>query len=136
MILHELIDKDVPCCLYCNAEFDSNAISISSNSSYLTYKMKLGIINNVVRSDIETLYCVDCKETFEIYSHQSDDGETHYTGFNFTCKKLSIKCKYIESIFDISDLKGERHVTIPSFNPDFSDKDKLHEKLKTYLIFS
>lgn len=132
-MLHELIDRNVPCCPYCNAEFDTNAMSIRSSSSHIMRKFG---INNVVRSDAETLYCVDCKETFEIYSHQSDDGETHYTGFNFTCKGLSVECKYVESVFDITNLKGEHKTGIPSFTPDFSDRDKLYKKLKTYLIFS
>lgn len=132
-MLHELIDRNVPCCLYCNAEFDTNAMSIRSTSGYAAHK--LGQLN-IAKSDAETLYCVDCKETFEIYSHQENDGETYYTGFNFTCKGLSIECKYAESVFDITNLKGEHKTGIPAFVPDFSDKDKLYEKLKTYLIFS
>lgn len=132
-MLHELIDRDMPCCLYCNAEFDTNAISIRSSSSYVMQKLGM---SNIVRSDAETLYCVDCRETFEIYSHQSDDGETHYTGFNFTCKGLSVEYKYIESTLYITNLKGEHTISIPAFVPNFSDRDKLYEKLKTYLVFS
>jgi hypothetical protein len=127
-MLHELIDKDKPCCLYCNAEFDTNAMSIRSSSAWGP--------QTTTQHDAETLYCVDCKEFFEIYSHQYDDGETHFTGFTFTCKDLNVFVNYIESVMDISDLQGKRHTAIPSFNPDFSDRNKLREKLRTYLIFS
>ena len=132
-MIHELIDKDVPCCLYCNAEFDTNAMSIRSSSGYVAYKLGQA---NIARSDAETLYCVDCKETFEIHSTQSDDGVTTYDGFTFTCKGFEVFVNYTQCVIDIRGLKGTPKSTIPSFDPDFSDRDKLYEKLKTYLIFS
>ena len=132
-MIHELIDKDVPCCLYCNAEFDTNAMSIRSSSGYVAYKLGQA---NIARSDAETLYCVDCKEKFEIHSTQTDDGVTIYSGFTFTCKGFEVFVDYTQCVIDISDLKGTHTSAIPSFNPDFSDRDKLYEKLKTYLIFS
>lgn len=133
MQLHELIDKEEPKCLYCNVEIDTNAMSIRSSSGYVAYKLGQA---NIARSDAETLYCVDCRETFEIYSNQNDAGETTYSGFNFTCKNLSVFCDYNKSCFDISNLKGTQRTTIPSFDLDFSDRNKLREKLKTYLVFS
>jgi hypothetical protein len=133
--LHELIDKDVPCCLYCNVEFDTNAISIKSSSGSSLSHLKTGK-HLMTRYDTETLYCVDCMETFEIHSHQSDEGETTYTGFTFSCKNYSVFNNYIEDYFDISDRKGKHLFAIPSFTVNFSDKNKLYEKLKTYTIFS
>lgn len=132
-MIHELIDQNVPCCPYCNAEFDTNAMSIRSSSSYINHKLGQA---NIARSDAETLYCVNCKEKFEILSSQTDDGITTYSGFIFTCKGFEVFANYTQCVFDISDLKGTHTSTIPSFDPDFSDRDKLHEKLKTYLIFS
>lgn len=134
MQLHELIDKDEPRCLYCNSNFDLNAMSISSSSGSSLRHLNPAAI--MTRYDTETLYCIDCKETFKIHSHQNDDGETTYTGFTFTCKGYNVFFSYIESYFDISELKGNHITAIPSFDPDFSDKDKLYEKLKTYLVFS
>jgi len=132
-MLHELIDRDVPRCLYCDVDFDMNAMSIRSSSGYVAYKLGQA---NIARSDTETLYCVDCKEKFEIHSSQSDEGETTYSGFTFTCKGFEVFVDYIKSTIDISDLKGEYHTALPVFNPDFSDRDKLYEKLKTYIVFS
>ena len=134
-MLHELIDRDVPRCLYCDVDFDMNAMSIKSSSGSSMSHLAPGQ-SFMTRYDTETLYCVDCKEKFEIHSHQNDMGETTYTGFTFTCKGFEVFVNYIESIIDISDLKGKHHTAIPSFDPDFSDRDKLYEKLKTYLIFS
>jgi hypothetical protein len=134
-MIHELIDRDEPKCLYCNVDFDTNAMSIKSSSGSSLMHLMPGK-SFMTRYDTETLYCVDCKDVFEIHSYQNDDGETTYTGFSFTCNGLNIFVNYIESIIDISDLKGEHHTAIPSFNPDFSDKNKLYEKLKTYLLFS
>lgn len=133
MMIHELIDRNVPYCLYCGAAFDTNAISIRSSSAYINQKMGHP---HIMRSDAETLYCVDCKEKFEIYSHQKDDGETEYTGFTFTCNGLDVFCIYASSTFEISNLKGEHVIAIPAFEPDFTDRNKLHEKLRTYLLFS
>lgn len=127
------MDKNVPCCFYCGVEFDLNAISLSSSSGYIAYK--LGQMN-IARTDRETLFCVDCKERFEILSHQQNDGETVYTGFVFTCNGLEVYCHYEDSTFEITNLKGEHKTTIPEFEPDFTNRDKLHEKLRTYLLFS
>jgi hypothetical protein len=132
---HELIDKEEPKCLYCNSDFDLNAMSIKSSSGSSLSHLNPGK-SFLTRYDTETLYCVDCKETFEIHSNQNDEGETTYTGFNFTCKGYSVFINYIESYFDISELKGKHITTIPSFAVDFSDRNKLHKKLKTYLVFS
>ena len=135
-MLHELIDRDVPRCLYCRVKFDFNAMSISSSSHGSASHLTPSLRSYMMRYDREALYCVDCKEKFEILSNQSDEGEATYTGFIFTCKGFEVFYDYVQSTIDISDLKGEHHTAIPSFDPDFSDRDRLHEKLKTYLVFS
>lgn len=135
MRIHELIDKNFPCCFYCGTEFDLNAMSLSSSSGYAAY---LAGGMNIARTDRETLFCVDCKERFEIHSNQQNDGETIYTGFIFTCKGLEVYCNYEKATFDISSLEDRqgRSTAIPEFEPDFTDRDKLHTKLRTYLVFS
>lgn len=122
-MLHELISKHDPRCLYCDSE-----IFYELKSEWLP--------NSSLKADAEILTCQKCKEVFKIHSLQGDDGVTEYTGMTFSCKDYRIFFNYIESYFDISDKKGKHIVAIPSFSVDFSDKNKLYEKLKTYLIFS
>jgi hypothetical protein len=127
-MLHELIDPDEPKCLYCNRAILDNATAIRSSSIYG--------VRSIMKYDTETLYCVDCKETFEIHSLQREDGYTTYEGFSFTCKGYSIFNNYGEKYFDISDKKGKHITAIPEFPANFSSRKKLHEKLKTYILFS
>lgn len=123
-MMHELIDRDEPKCLYCNSDVDVNL-----RSAWLP--------NTFLKADNEILSCRKCKEIFAIHSLQGEDGNTEYTGFTFTCKEYSVFFNYIESYFDISSAKDKKHImAIPSFIVDFSDKNKLYEKLKTYLVFS
>lgn len=122
-MFHELIDRDEPKCLYCNSDFDLNLKSE-------------WIPNTALKADKEILTCRKCKEVFEIHSLQGGDGNTEYVGFTFSCKKFRVFFNYIESYFDISDENGKHIIAIPSFQVNFSDKNKLYEKLKTYLVFS
>jgi hypothetical protein len=130
-MLHELIDKDEPKCLYCNSDFDYD---IKSEWR----------VNSQSKDDREILTCRKCKEVFHIHSEQSDDGVTFYLGFLFSCNGIFVYSHYnTETFFLGKDAKVYATVAlyhnptrIPSFIPDFSDKKKLHEKLKTYLIFS
>jgi hypothetical protein len=133
-MMHELIDQNEPKCLYCNADFDTNAMSIKSSSGSSMAHL-IPVKSFLTRYDIETLYCVDCKEKFQIHSNQNDEGETTYTGFTFTCNTFEVFFNYIESYFGISK-NGKHIIAIPSFQADFSDKKKLLEKLKTYIVFS
>lgn len=122
-MLHELIDRDDPKCLYCH--------------SGIVYELKSEWLpNSSLKADAEILTCQKCKEVFKIHSLQGADGVTEYTGMTFSCKSYRVFNSYIESYFSIFDDKGKHIVSIPSFMVDFSDKDKLYEKLKTYLIFS
>ena len=121
--LHELIDKDIPKCLYCDSD-----VSVELSSEWIPHTF--------LRADLEILTCTKCKEQFSIISLQGDSGVTEYTGFIFSCKKFRVFFNYIEDYFDISDKKGKHITAIPSFEVDFSDKKKLHKKLKTYVLFS
>jgi hypothetical protein len=122
-MLHELIDRDDPKCLYCH--------------SGIVYELKSEWLPATpLKIDVELISCNKCKEVFKIHSIQGADGHTEYNGMTFTCKGYHVFFNYIESYFDISDEKGKHIVAIPSFTVDFSDKSKLYEKLKTYLIFS
>ena len=123
-MLHELIDKDEPKCLYCN----SSDVKLDIRSEWLP--------GTNLKADKEIIECRSCREEFHIHSLQGGDGKTEYTGFTFTCKKYKVFFNYIESYFDISTYAGKYIIAIPSFPVDFSDKKKLFEKLKTYVIFS
>lgn len=122
MLLHESIDPNEPKCLYCNSDVDTGL-----SSEYL--------MNTGIRADVETLTCKKCKEVFEIHSTQGLDGTTVIGGFAFSCKRLRIFHNYAEPHFEISKGLG-LVIRIPEFPIDFSNKKKLHEKLKTYIIFS
>src|SRR5580698_876428 len=121
-MMHELIDPNEPKCLYCNSDVDTGL-----SSEYL--------MNTGIRANVETLTCKKCKETFQIYSTQGLDGITTIGGFAFSCKKLRVFFSYLKSNFYISK-RGNDITNIPSFTVDFSDKKKLYEKLKTYIVFS
>lgn len=120
---HELIGQDEPKCLYCHSDVD-----ISSSSQWLP--------GSNLRSDTEGLDCRKCKECFWIHSTQGDNAVTEITGFTFSCKDFFVFFNYIEDYFDVKDKNRKFLFAIPSFSVDFSDKKKLHEKLKTYLLFS
>lgn len=120
---HELIDKDEPKCLYCYRDVD-----ISSSSQWLP--------GTNLRADTETLTCRKCKESFWIHSVQGDDGVTKIDGFTFSCKNFWVFYNYVEDYFDVKDKNRKFLFAIPSFPIDFSNRDKLYEKLKTYLLFS
>ncbi len=128
-MMHELIDREEPKCLFCQSETN---VDVSSNWD-----------NRYGRMDTETLTCRSCKEIFVIHSNQDTSGETRCTGFAFSCKGVLIYYDYDSNKFWIGNhqknyksLFVSEPTIIPYFSVDFSDKNKLHEKLKTYLIFS
>lgn len=141
--MHELIDREDPRCLYCNSDCDlkQDGIPISTwNPAGNIY-------------ECQTLTCRKCKEVFEIhwYDHQ---GSIFYSAFGFTCKEMFVLDLYPrpndnppEGMMFITTRKHlysddprkspmRSKSRIPPFLVDFSDKNKLYEKLKTYLIFS
>ncbi len=144
-MLHELIDREDPRCLYCNSDCDlkQDGIPMSMSSTNHTY-------------EVQILTCRNCQEIFEIHWYETDQQVTQYYGFVFTCKDLLVFNMYLMKPYE--DLDGafclgkrsknlwKHHKNkpanfpfrprIPPFPVDFSDKEKLYEKLKTYLVFS
>lgn len=139
---HELIDRDEPRCLYCNGDCDikQDGLSISTWSPHTnTY-------------EVQILTCRKCQEVFEIHWYDHE-GEVTYHAFAFTCKDLLVFYMYprdtvTEASFAIETRKNlyekwkddarkmPRKNRVPPFPVDFSNKEKLWEKLKTYIIFS
>jgi hypothetical protein len=128
---HELIDRDVPRCLYCNSDVD-----VDLRLTWISGRQP-------GRGDIETLSCRQCKEMFRIYSNQDTLGETNILGFMFSCNKIFIYHHYnSDTIFlgrddrIYSSALDPNPTHFPAFTMNFSDKKKLHSKLQTYLVFS
>lgn len=121
--MHELIDREDPHCLYCNGKCDIALEGKLIPASSTTY-------------DTETLTCQECGERFCIDFIQNSSGETSYMAFTFTCKKYNVVYLYAEACFDIYTRKDKHITTLPVFEVDFSDKKKLFDKLRTYIIFS
>lgn len=81
----------------------------------------------------DTYICTECAETFVVYSLNDE-----LTAFQFTCNNIWIYI-FIEQNklhMNVLDVESAPSVEMPAFVPDFSDKDKLFNKLRTYLIFS
>lgn len=130
-MMHELIDRDDPKCLYCGHACDINLDGMT--------------ILTTLQYDAEILTCRKCKEIFEI--HRIDDnGETKYISFVFTCKDVVVYNRYgsgfhiggKEVLFKNWQQNRLRNFSnfILEFPVDFSDKKVLYKKLKTYLTFS
>lgn len=122
-MMHELIDREDPKCLYCHSECD--------------YTMSGRGVTS--RTQAEVLDCRSCKERFIIHSTDFNN-ETQYTAFFFTCKKFLVAVQYSSNQYAIHKMKakmiGVEPVMVPPFSVDFSDKKALHKKLKTYVTFS
>lgn len=140
-MMHELIDREDPRCLYCHSECDieQDGTSISLYSSGDTYECQI-------------LTCRKCKEVFEIHWYDHS-GDIFYHAFLFTCKELTVFDFYprptdMEEHFAIGtrdqlykQWKDDprnfpRKNRVPAFPVDFFNKRALHKKLKTYLTFS
>lgn len=122
-MMHELIDREYPVCLYCGKRGEVFFSGSAIPSSALTIEH-------------ESLQCISCKETFTINSIQNSNGETNYTGFDLSCNEYIIGISYTENYYEIRDDSGNYIVTLPPFKIDFSDKEKLYQKIKTYVLFS
>lgn len=100
------------------------------------------VARSSIREDKESLACRKCKEVFHILSVQDDTGFTSYDGFLFSCNGIYVSNFYRSNVFFLGDndqiFSGQSDpnpIKIPSFPINFSDKNKLYEKLKTYIIF-
>jgi len=124
-MLHELIDRDDPKCLYCGRQCEVSFEGMRIKGTAL-----------IEDHDILTCRSLNCRAVFRIDSIQKPDGETEFIGFHFTCVDYFIYYKYSSGKFEINDRKRVLITACPAFEVDFSDKNKLLEKLRTYLIFS
>ncbi len=120
-----VFDTDSPNCLYCNNDCE---VSSTGMSNLIT----------------DTYYCNLCDESF-IFFYKDDSLVT----FEFTCNiysvlidpntnifKLSPNLSSIDHNDNINVTKLLKNISIHEFMVDFSNKQKLFEKLHTYAIFS
>jgi hypothetical protein len=102
----------------------------------LLYKKKIGT------SIFDETYCFVCTNILcqERFYYGPKAG-----AFSFTCKDLICAYTYKTNLVSISNFNSivdaettQKFIknTIPSFEINFSNKDKLYNKLKTYLSFS
>lgn len=109
----EEINYNRPECLYCKSicESDSGGEAAMSMTTY---------------------DCKSCGDYFMIIS------VSNTKELQFTCKEFCIFYTKGDSYFEIYNTNGTSHedwVRIPMFDINFSDRERLYEKLKTYLIF-
>lgn len=125
MKLHSLINEDRPYCLYCNQK---------CNYHLDTQQHISGTIET-----LKLFLCPSCGESFHTW-HNTDDGTPNT--FIMTCYELTIYQSYEDPNSPNSELgiQGEKDdgeiIWVPEFKIDFSDRDILYQKLKTYLLFS
>lgn len=125
-MLHELIDREDPKCLYCNSDLSLRMDGTSAGS--LTY-------------DVETLSCSKCLEKFQIFS-TALHSNTEYTSFLFSCIDICVSDEYSSNELYIGDLRlmwpsvTSKYISVPKFRIDFSDKKHLYLKLKKYFVIS
>lgn len=89
--------------------------------------------------------CTQCQEVFEV--HREKDAES---SFFFSCNGIYVRYIFNDSIihrtcfistdeslrYGISGLSTPHKIEVPLFVLDFSNKEKLHNKLRVFLIFS
>ena len=108
------IDLDSPICWYCNL--------------YLQHAYGGGNIS--IYNDIYNCKC--CNENYRIYYFNDQIKRTI-----FTCIDLLINLDVEKNQYGIKyNDDNDKYTWIPPFNIDFSDKQLLNNKFKTYLIFS
>jgi len=125
ILVSKKITIDNPNCLYCNS-----LCEVSARSEW-------DIPTQSFTEDITIFNCTSCGEKFKIY-------DEYVRSFLFTCKDLMVHIFYETENFNISALnsklvQSENAVWIndlDNVNFDFSNKEKMHKKLKNYLIFS
>lgn len=113
MLFANFINENNPECLYCHDELAERALG------------KLNILK-----------CNSCEEQFVI--------DANNNLFGFSCKTLICGIDLIHNKVHISlndpekkdSSKKNNLVTVPYFYLNFSHKNKLHKKLKTYMTFS
>lgn len=120
MLLYELIDLEYPICLYCK-----------HSVTYSTYS-EIDKISGAI-DQVYNIKCNKCPERFEIFVRTLYDKYICST-FLFTCLNFNISDYPLDGKFRIQ-LSHSNPIWVPAFNIDFSDKNKLFEKLSTYIFF-
>jgi hypothetical protein len=116
--LHTLIDEKDPHCLYDNNICRKYIHNYSS--SYRSHKY----------------FCSKCNESFEIHFNNLNPFI-----FTFSCKELTVSVYYDTENFSYG--RSHNYYTnrlwsndLDSMYFNFDNKEKLYNKLKTYLVFS
>jgi hypothetical protein len=122
MRLIDLFNQEDPQCLYCGGR--------ELDISYPSVRTPKGQIFNCDRH-----FCKWCEEKFVIMWLGEDKIESNIFQFNFTCDGFVLQ--QTTGLDTLSLYKTiDNPIIIPFFVPDFSDKQKLLDKLKTYALFS
>lgn len=117
-------DFEEPKCLYCN-----NKLIIYNTSRYNSSLDNYKCMSNDLNSKDLDYFCL---EEFEFY-HRDDVLEHIY----FTCNNLAVTIYADSNIYYLCYKDAETStIKVPKFKIDFSDKQKLAEKLNSYIIFS
>lgn len=127
MLMHELIDREDPRCLYCQSK-----VNIKSDCAMF----RAASLYNV-----DTFSCRKCKEQFEI--HCIDDEEP--IAFTFSCEEIVVFNQY-KTDFEIGaeellwkncmNGRPNNSIYIAPFEIEFSNKSELYIKLKSLILFS
>jgi len=113
------INQQEPFCLYCGQTLGIN------EESHFTLTGAIEVVFNYK--------CEDCVEGLRITTIDDE-----YNNCIFTCKGICVLEDFRESQYGLTLLlkTGDEPVWIPEFKIDFSDREALYQKLKTYLTFS
>lgn len=125
MNIKNLFNEDDPRCLYCNGICKANYSGGLEHQSFLE----------------DEYHCLNCGETFLIIG-DAINKNLFNTTLIFTC--IDLKVMYFSDAQQMAvsklpnlNLAKDKFISfIPNFDIDFSQKDLLYQKLKTYLIFS
>ena len=119
------INIENPTCLYCNSPCSLESQD-QTGGKYINHKHT----------------CSVCSEYYTIFFETNHyyDIDRYYYNFNFSCKEFLVSMSNDPDSLSIRNRKAVSlrpgWVRVPPFHISFSDKDKLYEKLKTYLLFS
>lgn len=114
-----IINSDHPACLYCNKEIQAVETSMKWSGSFQKREMKL--------------YCDSCDEFFTFYGREDEDADY----LKFTCKSITVHVYFNTNLMLLDKNDDFVNATeIIKFEINFFDKEKLYNKLSTYLLFS
>jgi hypothetical protein len=114
-----IINSDHPACLYCNKEISAIETSNKWAGSFQKREMKL--------------YCDSCDEFFTLSGLEDEDADY----LKFTCKSITVHVHFNTNYILLDKNNDFENATqIVKFEMNFSDKEKLYNKLSTYIIFS